>query len=430
MKVFFDTVGCRLNQAEIEQMAAQFRAAGHTILESAQGADIVIVNSCAVTAAAASDSRQKARQASKAGASEVIFTGCLATLHPDEDQIEGVTRTVPNSSKMTIPSLILDEAELLDLETPARKPLPGARKRTRAFIKAQDGCDNYCTFCVTRLARGKSISVEKEEILQEVLAATAGGTHEVVLSGVNLGSWGRDKASGERFPDLVKFLLEHSQIDRIRFSSLEPWDLDDNFFDLWQDPRICRHLHLPLQSGSARVLRRMARKIDPQSYRELVRQARNAVQDLALTTDIIVGFPGETEEEFKESLEFVREIGFSGGHVFRFSAREGTAADKFPGKVDGRTASMRSRQMRQVLEDSASDYADGFSGKELTVLWETSHQIGEKKWQLHGLTDNYLEVSTIWPTDRSNHLDRVQVVTTGQGKIVGIKIKEIAPGQS
>ncbi len=424
MKVFFDTVGCRLNQAEIEHMAAQFRAAGHVVAESPKDADLVIVNSCAVTAAAASDSRQKARQASRAGAREVIFTGCLATLQPENEEIEGVSKTIPNSRKMSFPSLILGNTQLFDLEPMARQPLPGARKRTRAFIKAQDGCDNMCTFCVTRLARGKSVSVPRETILQDILAAEAGGTHEAVLTGVNLGAWGRDFENGHKLYVLVRYLLENSSVERIRFSSLEPWDLDEEFFRLWEDERVCRHLHLPLQSGSSSVLRRMARKISPHDYRELVRQARGVIPDLAVTTDIIVGFPGETDEEFAESLEFVREIGFSDGHVFRFSSREGTAAAKMPVKVDGRKASSRSRQMREALAASARTYAARFSGRALTVLWETSRKISANQWLLRGLTDNYLQVTALSSTNRSNMLDRVLLTSTGQGSVLEGEIIE------
>ena len=310
MKVFFDTVGCRLNQAEIEQLAGEFRAAGHTIVENAEGADLVIINTCAVTAAAASDSRQKVRHAQRAGVGQIVVTGCLATLEPAEiDALQGVSLVVPNTEKSRIPLLLSGHAELNELEALARQPLPGAHKRTRAFIKAQDGCDNYCTFCVTRIARGGAVSVPREKVLQEVTAATAGGTREVVLTGVQLGSWGCDLDGDVRITDLIRFILLNSPIERLRLSSTEPWDLDERFFALWQDPRMCRHLHLPLQSGSTSVLKRMVRRTTPAEYRELVGKARECIPGLAVTTDIIVGFPGETEEEFQESLEFVKEIG-------------------------------------------------------------------------------------------------------------------------
>lgn len=409
MNVFFDMVGCRLNQAEIEQMAAQFRAAGHTLLESAEGADLVVVNSCAVTAAAASDSRQKVRQARKAGAKEVIFTGCLATMLPPDLLLEGVTRNVPNDEKMDIPRLALDSPFIFDRELLARQPLPGNRKRTRAFIKVQDGCDNHCTFCITRIARGSSVSIGKETILQEVQAAEAGGTHEVVLSGVNLGAWGRDLDSDERLHDLVSYLLKNSQIERLRFSSLEPWDINSELLNLWQDCRVCRHLHLPLQSGSAGVLKRMARRTTPDEYLRLVEQARQAIPDLGLTTDIIVGFPGETDEEFEESLEFVRGIGFTGGHVFRFSPREGTLAEKMRRRVNGKISAQRSRMMRAVLEKSARQFSSGYIGSEMPVLWETAEKMGAGQWRLHGLTGNYLQLSMISPVEKHNVVELVKL---------------------
>ena len=255
MKIFLDTVGCRLNQAEIEHLAGEFRAAGHLIVDTAHGADLVIINTCAVTAAAASDSRQKARQAYRAGAAKILLTGCLATLDPDlKEQLPGVYQLVNNQDKARIPSLVLHSDQDFDLEPLARVPLPGARKRTRAFIKVQDGCDNLCTFCVTRIARGKAVSTPKDAVLRDILSALAGGAQEVVLSGVHLGSWGSDLESGETLTDLVRFVLANTDVKRLRLSSTEPWDLDERFFALWEDPRMCRHLHLPLQSGSATVL--------------------------------------------------------------------------------------------------------------------------------------------------------------------------------
>ncbi|HRS75135.1 MAG TPA: radical SAM protein, partial [Anaerolineaceae bacterium] len=192
MKIFFDTVGCRLNQAEIEHLASEFRSAGHTIIDTAEGADLVVVNTCSVTAAAASDSRQKVRQAQHAGASNILVTGCLATLEPSEmARLPGVKQVVSNQGKPQIPGLVLGQLADFDLEPLARQPLPGARKRTRAFIKVQDGCNNHCTFCVTRIARGEARSTPREEVLREVNRALHGGSREVVLTGVHLGWWGR-----------------------------------------------------------------------------------------------------------------------------------------------------------------------------------------------------------------------------------------------
>lgn len=389
-------------------MAAQFRAAGHCIVECAEDADLVIINSCAVTAAASSDSRQKVRQAYRAGAHEIILTGCLATLEPGEaTKLPGVSRVVSNADKANIPSLFFELPAKNDLEPIARKPLPGIHKRTRAFIKAQDGCNNYCTYCVTRIARGRSTSIDQKKIAREIHAAEAGGAHEAVLTGVNLGSWGRDLPEKLNLAWLIRYLLKETSIERIRLSSTEPWDLDEDFFSLWQDSRMCRHLHLPLQSGSAGVLHRMVRNTTPEKFRSLVDTARRMITGLAITTDIIVGFPGETEVEFEESLDFVREIRFAGGHVFRFSAREGTAAARMPGRVHGSIMAERSKRMRSLLETDAQRFIRGFLGEELAVLWETSHKTADKQWLLHGLSDNYLQFQYTSDEDRSNQIDRV-----------------------
>lgn len=410
MNIFLDTVGCRLNQAEIERMAGEFRAAGHSIVGSAQEADLVIINTCAVTAAAGSDSRQKARQAFRAGAAEVLLTGCLATLEPEQSaQLPGVSRVVGNPDKFRIPAIVLQQPDDFDAGSIARKPLPGPRKRTRAFIKAQDGCDNLCTFCVTRIARGKAVSVPKELVLRDTQAALEGGVQEVVLSGVHLGSWGSDQGNGESITDLAAYLLANTTMQRLRFSSIEPWDLDERFFALWQDSRVCRHLHLPLQSGSASVLKRMARHTTPEKFKKLVQLAREKIPGVAITTDLIVGFPGETEQEFTESLAFVNEIQFAAGHVFKYSARAGTAAARLPGRIHGSIAHERSRAMRSVLEQSAQDYCLSHIGKELPVLWESGRKLDSGEWLMHGLTDNYLEIDGLAEIDRCNKIDRVKI---------------------
>ena len=410
MKVFFDTIGCRLNQAEIEQMAGEFRSAGYQIIENAAEADLVIINTCTVTAAAASDSRQKVRQAHRAGAKEIVLTGCLATLEPEASEaLPGVKHVFTNHEKALIPSLLIGKTEDFDLEPLARIPLPGDRKRTRAFIKVQDGCDNFCTFCVTRLARGKGVSLPKEHVLREVRAAVEGGTHEVVLSGVHLGSWGKDLGEAETLMDLVQYLLANTGIERLRLSSTEPWGLDERFFDLWQDPRMCRHLHLPLQSGSAQVLRRMARHTTPQKFSSLVAFARERIPDVAITTDIIVGFPGETDEEFNESLKFVQEMEFASGHVFKYSLRQGTAAAKLPNRVHGSLAHERSQRMREILDISARRFAENYVNREGAVLWETATQMTAAIWNMSGLTDNYLQVYALAESNRCNKIDRVKI---------------------
>ena len=420
MKIYLDTIGCRLNQAEIEQYARQFRSAGHELVSTPQDADLAVVNTCAVTAEAASDSRQKIRQAARAGVGEVIVTGCWSTLKPQEAAgLPGVQRVVPNAQKEALVSdllhISLDEFELEPVE---RQPIPGARLRTRAFIKVQDGCDNRCTFCITTLARGAGRSRAIPEILTDIHAAAA-TSQEIVLTGVHLGSWGQDFSPGLHLRHLVRAILDGTDVPRLRLSSLEPWDLDDDFFELWQEPRLCRHLHLPLQSGCAATLRRMARKTTPQSFVALAAAARAVMPEVAITTDIITGFPGESEAEFAESLEFVRSLEFADGHVFTYSARPGTAAARMPAQVPHPIRKERNAQMRAVLAQSAAAYQARFVGQVLPVLWEAASALGPQGWEVSGLTGNYLRVSAHTPQRLWNQITPVRLTGLSNNGVLG-----------
>jgi threonylcarbamoyladenosine tRNA methylthiotransferase MtaB len=420
MKIYLDTIGCRLNQSEIEAMARQFRAVGHEIVNSAQMADMAVVNTCAVTNEAASDSRGKIRQIARAGVNEIIATGCWATLQPQQaNDLPGVLRVITNDRKDHLVSDVLDlPQDSFDLEPIARKPLPGLHRRTRAFIKVQDGCDNRCTFCVTTIARGEGRSRSLADIILDVQSALEGGTKEIVLTGVHLGSWGQD--SGKHLRDLVKAILRETDAPRLRLSSLEPWDLDAAFFSLWADKRLMPHLHLPLQSGCESTLRRMARKTSPQSFRELVSAARKVIPEVAITTDLIAGFPGETEAEFAESLEFVKEMNFAGGHVFSYSPRPGTGAAKMKGQIRPELRKERNRILYNALEESAGSYRQRFVGQMMPVLWESVSEMGEWGWQMEGLTGNYLRVNAFASSPRWNEIDRVVLTETDNDKIKGI----------
>jgi threonylcarbamoyladenosine tRNA methylthiotransferase MtaB len=411
MRVYLDMVGCRLNQAEIERMSRQFRAAGHQIVAEAEGADLAVVNTCAVTNQAAADSRGKLRRVERAGADHIVATGCWATLAPDKAAgLPGVTRVVPNQCKdaLVAESLALP-IQIFNLEPIARQPLPGMHKRTRAFIKVQDGCDNRCTFCVTTLARGPGHSRTTGQILADIQSALNGGAKEIVLTGVHLGSWGQNSEQPAHLIDLIGTILQDTDVPRLRLSSLEPWDLNADFFALWKDPRLCPHLHLPLQSGCAATLRRMARKITPDSFRELMADARSVIPEVAITTDVIVGFPGETDQEFAESLDFIREMGFASGHAFTYSARPGTAAARMPDQVLHPVRKQRNAQLRAVFDAAARDYAEEFLDRSLPVLWESALERGPEGWLLSGLTGNYLRVTAYAPETRWNQIDQVHL---------------------
>lgn len=417
MKVFLDSVGCKLNQSEIERYATQFRMAGHTLVATAEESDLVIINTCTVTSAAAADSRTRARQAHRRNSSaNIVLTGCWSTLVPEKAlQLPGVMQSIENQKKdQLVPIVLGAPKEMFDQEPLERQPIPGIRMRTRAFIKTQDGCDNHCTFCLTTIARGPSRSISVDRIVREIHAAVGGGTQEVVLTGVQLSSYGKDLGPSIDLVSLVRTILAEIDVPRIRLSSLEPWNLPRNFFRLWEDPRVCRHLHLPLQSGAKSALRRMARPISPDEYAELIRNARALIPDLALTTDIIVGFPGETPSEFDESLDFIQSMDFADAHVFKYSARQGTAARRLPDPIAPQEMKLRSKRVRKVISGSAANYRRQFNGSTLMALWESASQLNQNGWEMKGTTGNYLKVHALVPKNLWNTLTPVTVIDSTQ----------------
>ena len=420
MKIYLDVIGCRLNQSEIERMAAQFRAAGHEIVASAETAEVVVVNTCAVTGNAVADSRKKIRQALRGGAQQVLATGCWATLAPgDTAALADAVRVVNNEEKEHLVADFLRlPAEEFTTGMIARHPLPGLHSRTRAFIKVQDGCDNHCTFCVTRLARGASRSVPVQEVLSDIRAAQDVGTQEVVLTGVNIQAWGSDMAGTQHMGDLLTTVLAETDVPRLRLSSLEPWELEEGFFNIWQDTRMCQHLHLPLQSGSARTLQRMVRKTTPEDFRRLVEGVRAVCPQMAITTDIITGFPGEGEAEFAETLAFVREMNFAAGHVFTFSARPGTAAARMKDQIPVNIRKERNAALRAVLEDTAQIYRQQFLGQVVSVLWESA-QAQDEGWLMTGLSGQYLRVEAFSPVKVWNQIQDVRLLEDGERRMYG-----------
>ena len=414
VNVYLDSIGCRLNQSEIETLAAQFRSAGHTLVENSADADMVVLNTCSVTKAADADSRKKVRQAARAGNEQIVVTGCWATLDPESAaSLPGVVQVVSNAEKEHLAARVLNMPPgHFTAQRAAPKPrraLPGSQARTRVFIKAQDGCDNHCTYCVTRIVRGAARSRPLNEVLEDIQSARLGGAQEVVLTGVHLASWGQDFGSGTNLGQLVEAVLAASDVPRLRLSSLESWDLDESFFSLWQDARLCRQLHLPLQSASGAVLQRMGRRPTPQAYAALVRDARAAIPEMAVTTDIIVGFPGESTAEHQESLDFVKEIGFAGGHVFSYSPRPGTPAAQMLDDVPKAVKKERSAQMRALLAESERRFQEQFRGRVLPVLWESTAKVEDGTWQLKGLSDNYLRVRAAAAENLWNQISQVRI---------------------
>ncbi len=412
MNVFLEQLGCRLNYGENHLLARQLRMAGHRLVDSAREAHVVVVNTCAVTTMASRKSRQLIRLQHKHNpATRIVATGCYATLEPETaETLPGVWKVASNQDKDLLAGLLetwsseLPDAHTLEMVQPDGVPIaPDDQGRTRAFIKVQDGCNNKCTFCVVTLARGHGRSVDPVQVVNQIRDLCAAGYQEAVLTGVHLGSYGRDLTGSQRcdLSALVHRILAETDIPRLRLSSLEPWDIGDGFFRPWQEwpGRLCPHLHLPLQAGTDHILRRMARRCTVASFRDLVVRARQAIPGLVITTDVIVGFPGETEQDFQDSLAFIREMRFAHAHVFPYSARPGTIAATYPDQVSKREKKERVRRVQALVEATGQQERTGFLGSVRPVLWEGEGQELDDGagclWQ--GYTDNYLRTETVVP---------------------------------
>jgi threonylcarbamoyladenosine tRNA methylthiotransferase MtaB len=444
MRIFLDQIGCRLNYGEMETLAGRLQAAGHQILKDADKAQVIVFNSCAVTADAVRGSRKQVRHLHKSNPdARIAVTGCWATLQPQEAlALPGVALVADNEQKELLHTLLepwsaeFDDPDDLLRMQPTGNPFAltedaqARRSRTRAFIKVQDGCNNKCTFCIVTLARGDSRSRPLAAIVTEIQQLVADGLQEVVLTGVHLGSYGRALAGSERtdLKALVAAILTETEIPRLRLSSLEPWELADGFFDLWSQwlGRLCPHLHLPLQAGTDKQLRQMARRCTTASFRQLVQAARQAIPDLIVTTDLIVGFPGESAVDFAEGLTFVAEMRFAHAHIFPYSAREGTAAAKFSGDVPTAIKKERGQQMRALVEQTGQQERQRFIGTIRPVLWEGEGQpLTDQPGRLwSGLTDNYLRVTAVVDerVDLHNVMNPTQLTDLEGEFLVGVLV--------
>jgi threonylcarbamoyladenosine tRNA methylthiotransferase MtaB len=415
-RVYLESLGCRLNAAELETLAREFAGAGYEIVRDPAEADLILVNSCAVTAQAARKSRHRLRTLRRVSpAADLAVTGCWAT----EDvararQIDGVRWALPNTGK----------AEAVAAITGTRSnPAPWAPGRwghTRAFLAVQDGCDHVCTYCVTRLLRGPGRSRPLLDVVAVARELVAQGAQELVLTGVSLGSYGQDIGLDGGLARLVTTLLTDTEIPRLRLSSVEPWDVDEPLLRCWESSRLCRQLHLPLQSGSDAVLKRMGRPTETAAYLDLVAAIRAVSPDIALTTDIIAGFPAESAVDFERTLDLVEQVGFARLHVFPYSERAGTPAVRLPGKVAAPVRAERARLLRELGERLASAYRARFLDRILPVLWEQQLETG--CWL--GLTDTYIEVRTQAegvPASGSlyNRIVPTRIVSPGDGYLMG-----------
>ena len=421
-RVYLRSLGCRLNQSELEALARQLAGRGCQVVDDPAQADICVVNTCAVTAEAERKTRHLLRALARANPqARIAVLGCAATLRGEElAAFPNVAWVIPNEEKeraveALTPSPLPPSPSPVERERGRGVGGVGVRARTRAFVKIQDGCDNACTYCIVHILRGPVRSRPPEEVVAEIAERVREGYQEAVLTGVNIGAYGRDLGRPGGLAGLVAAILAQTDLPRLRLSSVEPWDVDESLLALWPNPRLCRQLHLPLQSGCEATLRRMGRRITAAEYARLLERIRAAVPDMAVTTDIIVGFPGEDKAEFAESLAFVERMGFARLHVFPFSPRPGTPAARMGGQVPEPVMQERAARMRDLGERLAAQYRRRFLGQELAVLWERRRRDG--LW--HGLTDNYLQVVTACPADLYNRIVPTRLVGEQNGFLVG-----------
>jgi threonylcarbamoyladenosine tRNA methylthiotransferase MtaB len=431
MKVYLDTLGCKLNQSEIETLARRFGQAGHRVVSTPQQADLCVVNTCTVTHVAARKSRQAIRRLHRANpASQIAAIGCYAEMEPDVlHRLPGVEWVVRNRDKAGLVEAVSHPRPLRPHPHTAPDVSPVPQSRTRALVKIQDGCDNACSYCIVRIARGPQRSQPPQRVLADIRAALAAGHREIVLTGVHIGAYGRDRWAahaehGQSELDLwglVRRILDETELARLRLSSIEPWDIPlDRTFALWSDPRLCPHLHLPLQAGADRTLQRMGRRYGVDEYTRVVELARASIPDLAITTDVIVGFPGETHADFEASLRFVKETKFARVHVFPYSARAGTSAAILPQQIPSQVKSERAAAMRSVADGLARAFHQRFLGRKLEVLWE--RQRDTDAWD--GLTRNYLRVHTTSQADLRNTLATARLDSLAQDGVRGTLVEE------
>jgi len=383
-KIAFKTLGCRLNQFETDSVFAQFYKAGYQIVDFNVRADVYVINTCTVTGQSDVKSRRAIQHAKRMNPEALmVVTGCLVS-HPDEKAkgVEDIDYIIPNDRKISLFPLVDAhlKGELLPIENlPASKfDFEPAEKtmHTRSFIKIQDGCDNFCSFCIVPTVRGRAISRPVQDILDHIKKLLDFGYKELVLTGVNIGRY-EDK--DQDFESLLSQILNIDGDFRLRISSMEPEGIGERFFDLLQHPRLCPHLHLCLQSGSDRILQEMERMYSLGDYLNLIEKIRKHIPDFNFTTDIMVGFPGETEADFQQSLHVISEVGFSHVHTFKYSIREGTKAAIMPQQIPEKCKTERSKQVRLLSEENKSKYYQSFIGKAQDILIERILKNGTAK---------------------------------------------------
>ena len=384
--VALETLGCKLNQAESEGLGRHLRQVGFQLIASPEDAEVYILNTCTVTRVADRKARQRVRQVRRGNPTALVAAvGCYAERSAGDLLGAGADLVLDNSQKEQLPDLL--KAEFSRHGSYAEQPVcDDYVGRTRALVKIQSGCESSCSFCVVPQVRGEERCIPAGDIVRGVGERSAEGYREVVLTGSKIGCYSWEGIGG--LASLVEEILAETEVERLRLSSLQPQELTPQLLRLWEDRRLCNHIHVALQSGSDSVLRRMGRGYSMKEFQGAVSLAREMIPGVAITTDVMVGFPGETAEEFDESYRFCEEMGFARMHIFPYSSRPGTAAERMSRQVDESAKRNRARRMTVLAEQSAYRFAQRFLGQTMPVLWEQETQKGIWK----GLTGNYLQV--------------------------------------
>ena len=394
------TLGCKVNQFETETMEGLFKQRGYRVVPFGEKADVYVINTCSVTSLGDSKSRQMIRRAKRQNEAAILaVTGCYAQVSPEEVKgIEGVRIVLGTKDRGKIVDYVEQAARedgLLDGVSDVMGegefeeiPLFGAPARTRAFLKIQDGCQNFCSYCIIPYARGPVKSRKPAHIRREAEKLAEAGFREIVLTGIHLGAYGRDLPGNVSLEDACREVLAVPGFRRLRLGSLESIEVSEGLLDLMAaEKRFCSHLHLPLQSGSDPILKALNRHYDRSEFERLLRRIRGKLPHIAISTDVIVGFPGETEDLFRESLDFAEGMRFSRMHVFPYSPRKGTPAAEMEGQLPDSVKKERVHRMQALAERMAEDFREGFLGQTMEVLLET-----EQEGILDGLTGNYIRV--------------------------------------
>jgi threonylcarbamoyladenosine tRNA methylthiotransferase MtaB len=420
MKISILTLGCKTNQAESIGIERELIRSGHKIVELKDSPDICIINTCTVTSKSDYQSRQLIRRALRTGA-EVMVTGCYTELRDkDVRSISSDLKIVSNNSKGDIAGLIrLKEGSSVTGKN-KKYILQSFRGRSRPFVKIQDGCNYSCTYCAVTLARGVSRSVPRDEILKEIVSLEEMGFAEAVLTGIHIGHYGLDLTPRETISGLVEYILMNTRKIRIRLSSIEVNEIDEQLIDLLSDARLCLHLHIPLQSGDDRILKSMKRPYNTATYIAKVNAILKRYDNIALGTDIIVGFPGESKKEFNNTIGIVRDLPFYYLHVFRYSDRPGTAASMMSNHLSSNEKKRRSILLRSIDKKKRLAYMEKQIGRNLVVVFEKAVD----DCLFVGKSENYINVYYEKPAVSRNEINYVKILKTFRDGLYGIAHKK------